>query len=158
MITDCAAERLLTTAITKSVLYTGAQDYILAKNGYHVESFNHTMNIFHDRRIAFGNEQYNTKSKLAVCHWNEGVDREYTSMWHPKHDPRAPRQQKGKKILTKCTYKYCDSIRKRYVRKVYGKKEEEYHAFEWLVSSVLLPFYFTNTTSNSIYTRLQTVQ
>ena len=80
VITDSAAERLLTTAITKFVLYTGAQDYILAKDSYHVESFNNTMNIFHDKRIAFGNEQYNAKSNLAVCHWNENVDREYTSM------------------------------------------------------------------------------
>ena len=39
--------------------------------------------------------QYNMKAQLAVIHWNENVDREYTSVWKPR-TARAPRRQKGK--------------------------------------------------------------
>ena len=119
VITDPAAEALLRTAITKSVLYSHAEDYVLAKDTFLVESFNNTMNIFHDKRIAFGDDQYLNRSQLATCHWNENVDREHTSIWQPKHDPKAPRRRKGKKILKRCTYNYRRNVWKRYIHKVY---------------------------------------
>jgi hypothetical protein len=36
------------------------------------------MNIYQDKRIAFGDMQYNARSNLAVLPWNENVDREFT--------------------------------------------------------------------------------
>ena len=54
------------------------------------------MNIFQDKRIAFSNAQFSIRSQLAVMHWNENVDRGYTSVLN-RRDQRAPRRQKGKK-------------------------------------------------------------
>ena len=116
IISESVAESMLKNAILKSVLYTSAPDFILGKSTYHVESFNNVMNIFHDKRIAFGDEQYLARSHLAVCHWNENCDRQYTSTWMPKHDPKAPRRRKGKKNYRPCTYSYRSSIWKRYVQ------------------------------------------
>ena len=45
------------------------------------------MNVYQDKRIVFSDAQYKARSNLAVCHWNENVDRQYTSVWNPK-DPR----------------------------------------------------------------------
>lgn len=103
VITEPSAVKLLESTIKKSVLFTSPLDYILAKDTFLVESFNNTMTIFHDKRIAFGDEQYLSRSHLAVCHWNENVDRGYTSVWHPKHDPKAPRRKRGKKVLKPCS-------------------------------------------------------
>ena len=116
-----AANLLQDVIITKSVLYTHAEDYALAKDTFIVESFNNTMNIFHDKRVAFGEEQYLSRSHLAVCHWDENVDREYTSVWHPKYDPKAPRRCKGKKNLKQCIYNYRKNIWRRYLRKIYKR-------------------------------------
>ena len=45
---------------------------------------------------------YKARSNLAVCHWNEILDRIYTSIWKPNH--RMPRRVKGKKKLKKVTF------------------------------------------------------
>ena len=121
VITDPVAERLLTNAITKAVIYRSAGDYVLGKDTYLVESFNNVMNIFHDKRIAFSDDQYLVRSHLAVCHWNENSDRGYTSIWKPKLNPRAPRSQKGKKILKPCTYLYRNKIWNRHIKSMFKK-------------------------------------
>ncbi|KAJ8322416.1 hypothetical protein KUTeg_000025 [Tegillarca granosa] len=99
------AEKLLKSVIEKSTIYKYPQDYVLGKNTAYVESFNNVMNIFQDKRVAFGDEQYRFREQLACCHWNENVDRKYTSVWIP-NNPNAPRNQKGKKVYAKCTYEY----------------------------------------------------
>jgi hypothetical protein len=33
--------------------------------------------------VAFGDEKCNTRNNLAVCHWNENIDREHTSVSNP---------------------------------------------------------------------------
>jgi hypothetical protein len=73
VISDPTAEKLLHNVIEKSTLYLSAEDYALGKETYFVESFNNVMNIFHDKRIAFGDAQYLARSEIAVCHWNENV-------------------------------------------------------------------------------------
>ena len=50
--------------------------------------------MFHDKRICFRNQTYQTRSFLAV--WNENVDRAYTSVWNLRR-PNAPRSKKEKK-------------------------------------------------------------
>jgi hypothetical protein len=113
------AEKLLTTTIKSSTVYKYAEDFVYGKDTYYVESFNNVMNIFQDKRIAFGDAQYNTRAEMAVCHWNENVDRAYTSVWNPK-TPKAPRRKKGKKNYTKCTFNYRDHVWDRFVSDLYG--------------------------------------
>jgi len=113
-ITASTAEMLLRNAISASTVYKHAKDFIYGKDTYYVESFNNTMNMFQDKRISFGDIQYNVRSELAVCHWNENVDRAYTSTWNPKQ-PKAPRRRKGKKIYTACTFGYRDNVWERFV-------------------------------------------
>jgi hypothetical protein len=59
--------------------------------------------------MIFGDEQYKFRSDLAVCHWNENVDRGYTSIWKP-NNPNAPATQKGKKVYKQLTYNYRQNI------------------------------------------------
>lgn len=118
VITDPKTEHMLLQCIKKSTVYKDPENYVLGKNTYHVESFNNVMNIFQDKRISFGDDQYKMRSDLAVCHWNENVDREFTSVWNP---PRrdAPRSKKGKKVYKALKYSYRDNIWERMVNSVY---------------------------------------
>ncbi|CAC5384549.1 unnamed protein product [Mytilus coruscus] len=50
-----------------------------------------------DKRIAFSDKQYNARSNLAVCQWNENVDRDFTSISNPRN-PRTPRSVRLKDI------------------------------------------------------------
>ena len=78
------------------------------------------MNIFHDKRIVFSDDQYLARSELAVCHWNENANRDFTSVWKPQSNPRAPRSQKGKKIMKPCTYLYRKKIWERHMKSVFA--------------------------------------
>ena len=49
----------------------------------HVESFNNLLNVFQNKRICFQDDTYMTRSKIAVCHWNENVGRETRKLQHP---------------------------------------------------------------------------
>ena len=78
---------------------------------YYVESFNNVLNIFHHKRISFGDEEYFKRSQLAVCQWNENVGRDYTSTWiSPAAAAINPRLNQGKKSYKKCAYNYCHAI------------------------------------------------
>ena len=109
VITEDRAADLLLNVITRSTLYKSPRDFMLAMDTYYVESFNNSMNMFQDKRISFGDLQYSVRSQLAACHWNENVDREFTSIWHPRADPWHPRADprapppnaKGKKVYKK---------------------------------------------------------
>ena len=83
IIQDAKAIALYEKAIQSTVIYSNPQDYIFAMDTYYVESFNNVLNMFHDKRIAFQNEEYTGRSELAVCHWSENVNRDYTSTWSP---------------------------------------------------------------------------
>ena len=78
--TDPRAEGLFQGVLCKSVLYFHAEDYVLGKDTCLVDSFNNTMNVFHDKRISWSDAQYLVESYVAVCHSNENVDREYSSI------------------------------------------------------------------------------
>ena len=110
VITDPNAEKLLRNAIEGSVIYKSPEDYVLARDTSYVERFNNVMNIFQDKRIAFSNAQYSKRSQLAVMHWNENVDRAYTSVWSRRGHQKAPRRQRGKKNYKDPTYCYRDSV------------------------------------------------
>lgn len=51
------------------------------------------------KKISFTNAQYNARTNLAVCLWNENVERGFTSVWKSNH--RMPRSVKGKKNYKK---------------------------------------------------------
>ena len=96
VITKPLAEKLLVNAILSSNIYKHPEDYIYGRDTFYVESFNNVINVYQNKRIAFGDEQYNTRNNLAVCHWNENVDREHTSVSNPQN-ARRPRSKRGKK-------------------------------------------------------------
>ncbi|VDI45471.1 Hypothetical predicted protein [Mytilus galloprovincialis] len=115
-VTDPVAEKLLLGILLNSTIFKYPQDYVLGKDTFYVESFNNVINIYQDRRIAFGDKQYNARSNLAVCQWNENVDRDYTSISNPRN-PRTPRSVRGKK-----TFKFRGNIWKTFVNVVYSRK------------------------------------
>ena len=115
-ITDPKAYAMLTNVIKSCTLFKHPQDFCLGKDSYTVESFDNVMNVFQDKRISFSDGQYLVRSQLATCHWNENVDRAYTSVWHPKNNPRAPRSIKGKKSYAACTFNYRKSIWDRHMK------------------------------------------
>ena len=119
VITEDRAADLLLNVITSSTLYKSPRDFMLAMDTYYVESLNNSMNLFQDKMISFGDLQYSVRSQLPVCHWNENVDREFTSIWLPRADPRAPRPAKGKKVYKKCTYQYRTEIWNTYMNHLY---------------------------------------
>lgn len=85
-------EKLLFDVILSSNLYKYPEVYVVAKDTYYVESFNNTMNLFYDKRIAFGNQAYSTRLFLAVCLWNE---------------PNAPHSKRGERVYKAQTYIKC---------------------------------------------------
>ncbi|OWF46804.1 hypothetical protein KP79_PYT22279 [Mizuhopecten yessoensis] len=88
ILSDAVATKLLFKVLTSFVLYKSPHDFVLARDTFYVESFNNVMNIFYDKWISFSDKQYETRSELAVCHWNTNVDRKYTSI-NRKNIPRA---------------------------------------------------------------------
>ena len=121
VITNPKAEKMLKITIENSVIYKSLQDYILARDTSYVESFNNVINIFQDKRISFSDMQYNMRAKLPVIHWNENVDREYTSVWKPR-TARAPRRQKGKKNYKAPNYRYRQSIWDKYITSMFNRR------------------------------------
>jgi hypothetical protein len=82
------------------------------------------MNIYQDKRIAFGDMQYNARSILAVLQWNENVDRDFTSISNQRN-PRAPRSQRGKKNYKQKTFKFRENIWNNYVKSIFFKTKKE---------------------------------
>ena len=122
VITDPKAEKILLGVIKYSLVYKHPEDYVLCHDTFYVESFNNVMNIYQDKRISFSDDMYKARSNLAVCHWNENVDRKYTSVWKPNH--RMPRSVKGKKNYKKVTFLFRKNIWKRYVKCIYKAKRK----------------------------------
>ena len=99
VITDPKAEKVLLGVIKNSLVYKHPEDYVPCHDTFYVEGFNNVINIYQDKRISFSDDVYKARSNLAVCHWNEILDRIYTSIWKPNH--RMPRRVKGKKNFKK---------------------------------------------------------
>ncbi|CAC5424311.1 unnamed protein product [Mytilus coruscus] len=121
VLTDPVAEKLLLGVLLNSNIFKYPQDYVLGKDTFYVESFNNVLNIYQDKRIAFGDKQYNARSNLAVCQWNENFDRDFTSISNPRN-PRTPRSVRGKKNYKQKTFKFRGNIWKTFVNVVYSRK------------------------------------
>ena len=120
IITDIRAENLLRQALRKCTVYKYPGDYVLAADTGYVESFNNVLNIFQDKRISFGNLEYVRRSHLAVLHWNENVDRPFTSIWVPHEQQQLLNHRvAGKKRYVARTYTYCGNIWNRVMNQMY---------------------------------------
>ena len=108
LITDSSAESLLSKTIQSSTLFKSAKDFSYGKDSHYVESYNNVLNIFTDKRIAFSSEEYELRVRLATLHWNENVDRGFTSEWQAPS--AANRRSKIKKIYKKLSYDYHNEI------------------------------------------------
>lgn len=116
VITDKKAEILLTNALHSTIIYKHPEDFALGKDTHYVESFNNVLNIFQDKRINFSSKEYQKRAKLAVLHWNENVDRGYTSEWHKP--TAANKRSKTKKIYKNITYQYRKKLWQRFFKSV----------------------------------------
>ena len=115
VITDRKAEELIRTAIKKSTLYKFADKFVLGKETAHVESFNNTMNMFHDKRIYYSDEEYAMRSHMAVLHWNENVGRDHTSVWQPGANRAGTRGARKRKNYKDPTYTYRSNVWTKYM-------------------------------------------
>ena len=59
-------------------------NFRFARDTFYVESLNNSLLIFMDKRIVFTDEEYECRENLGVLHWNENVDRDYTSIKYGK--------------------------------------------------------------------------
>jgi hypothetical protein len=116
VITNPKAEKLLQTAITSSTIYKKPENFSYGKDTHYVESFNNVLNIFQDKRISFTSKEYSKRAHLAVLHWNENVDRGYTSEW--VKPTVANRRGKTKRNYRATTYKYREKLWKRFMDKI----------------------------------------
>ena len=119
VITSQKAEALLVHAIQKSMLYRFAQNFVLGRETAHVESFNNTMNMFHDKRSFYGKEEYALRSHIAVMHWNENVGRAHTSVWEAPHNPAGTRGSKSRRTYKAPTYEYRDNVWERHMDSIH---------------------------------------
>lgn len=105
---------------------------------YYVESFNNTLNIYKDKRVAFGSDQYKVRALLGTYHQNEIVG---SWKWNPSQhccDPKAPRRKVGKTIYKKWTHQFRKNIWKRYNKSVFSKGKKQLNLLRLLVC-----FYFS---------------
>jgi hypothetical protein len=108
------AERLLRKTITESTLYKAADDFVHGKSTSHVESFNNTMNMFHDKRIFYGDKEYKARSYIAVLYWNENSGREHTSVWQRPKQSGSTRRARKIKVYKKATFNYQKNVWRKY--------------------------------------------
>ena len=80
-ITYPAAEKLLLDAIKKSVIFQKSKLFVHNMSTAHVESFNNSLNVLHNKRISFGNDTYKMKTAMAVGFWNEGKEQFSKTIW-----------------------------------------------------------------------------
>lgn len=109
IVTDPVAVGLLTTYVHSLVVYKSAEDYVLGKDTYYVESFNNVCLLYLDKRIHYGDHMYELRSNLAVLDWNEHVDRPFTSI-NRSRNVHHLRQHSGKKVYQRKTYRFVQDI------------------------------------------------
>ena len=120
LITNIVAESLLTKAIRSTMIYKNVSAFCNGKDTHYVESFNNVINIFQDKRVSFSSVEYNKRAKLAVLHWNENVDRAYSSIWS-KPLVVGARRPKCKKVYKEVTYNYTNFLWNRQLQKLIQK-------------------------------------
>ena len=114
-VTDAVAMDLLTNAVTKSTLYKFAEDFSHGMSSSHVESFNNIMNMYHDKRIFYSDEEYVARSYIAVLYWNENTGREHNSVWKSTASGASHRGARQRKNYKKATFNFGKNVWDRYI-------------------------------------------
>lgn len=99
------AFRLLKRVIVNSTVYKYPDHFKLRRDTYSVESFNITLNVYEDKKIAFGSEQYKVRAFLETQRQNDNVNRKQTSISF-KTDTKAHRRLRGEKNNKKKTFNF----------------------------------------------------
>jgi hypothetical protein len=74
ILTDPFAKTLLLTTVRSLDVYKHSENYVHGMSSSLVESFNNSLNIFHDKRVgSLSLQNYSLKTNLAIIHWNENV-------------------------------------------------------------------------------------
>ena len=124
LLTQDIAKELLLKSIKETVVYKNPANFCHAKDTFYVESFNNSLLVFMDKRVAFGDVEYMSRSQLGTLHWNENVDRASTSVYL-----RHGRRQK-KRNLVRPTYQYHSKVWQCFVQK------HIYTTYLWIKSSM----------------------
>ena len=103
------AVRILQDFIHKQTVYKFAEDFVLARATYYIESYNNSCLIYLDKRIHYQNKMYVLRRDLSVLDWNEHVDRPYTSSYRRVRPDHMGRRS-GKKRYKKKTYDFVKNI------------------------------------------------
>lgn len=110
VLTSEAAILLLTNFIHKHVVYKNAEDFVLARDTYYVESFNNVCLIYLQKRVHFRRRlHYELRMDLAVLDWNEHVDRESTSHYQ-RQSAEHHRRRRGQRVLKKKSFQFVHDI------------------------------------------------
>lgn len=125
MLISPKAVDLLRGAIHKTVVYQHPEDFVMATDTFYVESFNNVLNLFQNKGISFGNEEYHRRSQLAVLHWNENVGRGHTSTWTPPQRTATTCRKgaKSKKSHLKKCFKYADLLWSKFITQIYEEEQ-----------------------------------
>ena len=78
--TEPVAINLLRDTIHKLYMYKHPEKYTNCVNTHYVESFNNVALVYLDKRVHYHDLMYKIRIGLAVCDWNENVDRPATSV------------------------------------------------------------------------------
>lgn len=130
VIDDPVAVRLLTDFLHSHVVYKNAEDYVVARDTYYVESFNNVCLVYIPKRIHIRNRlHYEMRMGLAILDWNEHVDRDVTSHYH-RQAAENHRQRRGRRTLTVKTFGFVQDIWSAAVGQCNADEEEMQEADE----------------------------
>lgn len=96
------------TPFTGFGVYKAPKDFLHVLDTYYVDSFNNVLNMFHDKCTQLRDDSYNMRTGLAICHWNENVDRHSTGLYQFA-------TVKTKKILGPRTFTYREDIWRHFI-------------------------------------------
>lgn len=117
------AVRLLSDFLHSTTLYKNAQDYVLNKDTFYVESFNNAVLMYLDKRLHYKDRTYTMRMNLAVLNWNEHVDRPFTARSVQYSEKNIQRRQLGKKHYKKKSYNFVSEIWQLFLRVIVNNED-----------------------------------
>lgn len=97
-------------AVEGTTVFKNAEDYVLCRDTYWIESLHLVMLIYTPKRIHFSRaDTYEMRIQLAILDWNENVLREASSLQFYQTS-RQPDRIAPHRVLTEKTYKFKEEI------------------------------------------------
>lgn len=97
-------------AVEGTTIFKNAEDYVLCRDTFWIESLHLVMLIYAAKRIHFGRaDTYEMRIQLAVLDWNENVQREASSLQYYQTS-RQPDRIATHRVLTEKTFKFKEEI------------------------------------------------